>query len=73
MIVMRNIEDFRALPLDHNHRTTMKDSLTIQSNLIPTNDLHLGGFRLLEVDQRLVLPRRTHIRFLVTSTDVLHS
>jgi len=33
----------------------------------------LGDLRLLEVDQRLVLPRNVKIRFLVTSSDVLHS
>lgn len=30
-------------------------------------------FRLLETDSRLVIPRRTHLRILVTSADVLHS
>lgn len=45
----------------------------IESNLIPTTDLSFGSFRLLEVDQRLILPRNTYIRFLVTSSDVLHS
>jgi len=29
--------------------------------------------RLLTVDHRLILPSRVHIRFLVTSNDVLHS
>jgi heme/copper-type cytochrome/quinol oxidase subunit 2 len=32
-----------------------------------------GSFRLLEVDNRVVLPINTHIRVLVTSSDVLHS
>lgn len=36
-------------------------------------DLPLGSFRLLEVDNRAVLPTNTHIRLLVTSADVLHS
>jgi len=44
-----------------------------ESNLIPTQDLKVGDLRLLEVDQRLILPRNIKIRFLVTSTDVLHS
>ena len=44
-----------------------------ESNLIPSRDLLLGDLRLLEVDQRLILPRNVKIRFLVTSTDVLHS
>ena len=45
----------------------------IESNMVPTSDLQLGEFRLLEVNQKLILPRNTYIRFLVTSTDVLHS
>ena len=35
-------------------------------------DLKIGTFRLLEVDNRLVLPINTHIRLLITSADVLH-
>jgi heme/copper-type cytochrome/quinol oxidase subunit 2 len=41
--------------------------------MILEEDLSLGEFRLLEVDHRVVLPTHTHIRILVTSTDVLHS
>jgi heme/copper-type cytochrome/quinol oxidase subunit 2 len=33
----------------------------------------LEGFRLLEVDERLYLPIDFNIRFLISSTDVLHS
>jgi len=36
-------------------------------------DLILGTFRLLEVDNRLYLPIQTNIRILISSTDVLHS
>lgn len=53
-------------------KTTSRDYI-VESNMIPTEDLNLGEFRLLEVDQRLVLPRGTHITFYVTSSDVLHS
>jgi heme/copper-type cytochrome/quinol oxidase subunit 2 len=35
--------------------------------------LSIGAMRLLEVDQRLVLPMGVPIRVLITSTDVLHS
>ena len=41
--------------------------------MIPEDDLELGQLRLLEVDNRVVLPVATHIRVLVTSADVLHS
>jgi heme/copper-type cytochrome/quinol oxidase subunit 2 len=41
--------------------------------MIPEDDLELGQLRLLEVDNRVVLPAKTHIRIIVTSADVLHS
>merc|ERR1719161_1704702 len=43
-----------------------------QSNLVTDEDLVPGMVRQLEVDKRLTLPTRTHIRFLVTGQDVLH-
>lgn len=36
------------------------------------SDLELGEFRLLEVDNPIVVPSNTHVRFIVTSKDVLH-
>eukprot|EP00975_Prorocentrum_lima_P024651 5182432-Prorocentrum_lima.AAC.1 len=41
--------------------------------MLPADDLKFGQLRLLEVDNRVVLPINTHIRVLVTSQDVLHS
>jgi cytochrome c oxidase subunit 2 len=41
--------------------------------MIPEDELQLGSLRLLEVDNRVVLPLNTHIRVLVTAADVLHS
>jgi cytochrome c oxidase subunit 2 len=41
--------------------------------MLSTNDLTVGSFRLLEVDNRIILPIKTHIRLLVTAADVLHS
>jgi len=41
--------------------------------MISENDLEKGQLRLLEVDNPLVLPTNTHIRVLVTASDVLHS
>jgi len=38
-----------------------------------TNDLLFGSFRLLEVDQKLLVPLATHISFIITSADVLHA
>lgn len=41
--------------------------------MIPTSDLNTGDLRLLEVDNRLVVPIQTQVRVLVTGADVLHS
>jgi heme/copper-type cytochrome/quinol oxidase subunit 2 len=43
------------------------------SVMISEDDLVKGTHRLLEVDNRLVIPVGIPIRFLITSTDVLHS
>jgi len=48
-------------------------SVEFDSSLISENDLVKGTHRLLEVDNRLYLPVGVPIRFLVTSSDVLHS
>jgi cytochrome c oxidase subunit 2 len=41
--------------------------------MIPTSDLKEGDFRLLEVDNRVIVPVDTHVRVIVTSADVIHS
>jgi cytochrome c oxidase subunit 2 len=50
-----------------------EQSLTFDSYMIPEDDLELGQLRLLEVDNRVVVPAKTHLRMIVTSADVLHS
>ena len=47
--------------------------IEFDSFMIPTGELLLGELRLLEVDNRLVVPILTHVRVLVTGADVLHS
>lgn len=42
------------------------------SYIIPTEELDEGGLRLLDVDNRIVLPVNEEIRLLVSSTDVIH-
>lgn len=49
------------------------DTLNFDSYILNVSDLKLGTFRLLEVDNRVILPVKTHIRLLVTAADVLHS
>ena len=41
--------------------------------MLPESDLELGQFRLLDVDNRVMIPVDTHIRLIVTGADVLHS
>ena len=48
-------------------------SIVFDSYMIPEDDLELGQLRLLEVDNRVVLPIQTHVRVILTSADVLHS
>ena len=50
-----------------------EDTLKIDSYMVLEDDLQKGQFRLLEVDERIVLPEAISVRFLVTSRDVLHS
>jgi cytochrome c oxidase subunit 2 len=52
---------------------TKLGSINFDSYMIPEDDLEIGELRLLEVDNRIVLPINTHIRVLITAVDVLHS
>nr|QRW36308.1 cytochrome c oxidase subunit 2 [Hydroporus brevis] len=47
--------------------------LEFDSYMIPTNELNMDGFRLLDVDNRIILPFNSQIRILVSAMDVLHS
>nr|QTK22330.1 cytochrome c oxidase subunit 2 [Pneumocystis sp. 'macacae'] len=47
-------------------------SIEFDSYMIPTEDLEIGQLRQLEVDNRVVVPVNTHVRFIVTSADVIH-
>lgn len=49
------------------------NNLEFDSYIIPTNSLNTNEFRLLDVDNRTILPINTQIRVLVTATDVIHS
>lgn len=48
-------------------------SVEFDSYIIPLDDISSGEFRLLEVDNRIVLPINIEIRLLVTAADVIHS
>lgn len=48
-------------------------TLEYESYMIPDDMLEIGNIRLLDTDTALVIPKDTHIRFLVTANDVIHS
>nr|UEP16608.1 cytochrome c oxidase subunit II [Botanophila rubrifrons] len=48
-------------------------NVEFDSYMIPTNELKINEFRLLDVDNRIVLPTNLQIRILVTAADVIHS
>nr|BAW32376.1 chytochrome c oxidase subunit II [Xenopus cf. tropicalis Asashima-A-001] len=56
-----------------SYEYTNYEDLSFDSYMIPTSDLTPGQFRLLEVDNRMVVPMESPIRLLVTAEDVLHS
>nr|YP_010334349.1 cytochrome c oxidase subunit II [Polypedates mutus]UNH90297.1 cytochrome c oxidase subunit 2 [Polypedates mutus] len=49
------------------------DAIGFDSYMLPTKELDPGLFRLLEVDNRMVIPTGTLTRILITADDVLHS
>lgn len=49
------------------------DFIEFDSYLVPESDLEEGGLRMLEVDNRIIMPELTHVRFIVTGADVIHS
>ena len=49
------------------------ESIEFDSYMIPESDLELGQFRLLDVDNKVIIPTDTHIRLIVTGADVIHS
>nr|UMB89175.1 cytochrome c oxidase subunit II [Coptodryas elegans] len=48
-------------------------NIEFDSYMLPSNELNSFNFRLLDVDNRLVVPFNTQIRILTTSMDVIHS
>ena len=50
-----------------------KVSFNFDSSMLMDDDLELGGRRLLDVDKPLFVPVNVPLRFLITSSDVLHS
>nr|AAK31120.1 cytochrome oxidase subunit II [Pulex simulans]AAK31121.1 cytochrome oxidase subunit II [Pulex simulans] len=49
------------------------NNIEFESYMIPNEELMDSNFRLLDVDNRIILPFNSQIRILITATDVLHS
>ncbi len=49
------------------------DTISFDSYMKPTEELEVGELRLLEVDNRIIVPIDTHIRLIASSGDVIHS
>lgn len=52
---------------------TEEDYVEYDSYIVPESDLEKGQLRMLEVDNRVVIPELTHTRFVVAGADVIHS
>lgn len=48
-------------------------NIQFDSYILPTSELNKGEFRLLEVDNRIVIPIQLEVRLLITAADVIHS
>nr|AOY39411.1 cytochrome c oxidase subunit 2 [Hydnocerini sp. BMNH-844241] len=48
-------------------------NIEFDSYMIPSNDMNSWNFRLLDVDNRVMIPFKTQVRMLVSSADVIHS
>nr|YP_009310607.1 cytochrome c oxidase subunit II [Euthrix laeta]AOT80818.1 cytochrome c oxidase subunit II [Euthrix laeta] len=48
-------------------------NVEFDSYMTPSNEISQNSFRLLDVDNRIVLPMNNQIRIMVTATDVIHS
>nr|WIL79837.1 cytochrome c oxidase subunit II [Omadius sp.] len=48
-------------------------NIEFDSYMIPSNELNSWNFRLLDVDNRIMIPFKTQVRMLISSADVIHS
>nr|UGS80505.1 cytochrome c oxidase subunit II [Polypsocus corruptus] len=48
-------------------------NIEFDSYMVPSQEIEPNSFRLLEVNNRLIIPTNTQMRILITAADVLHS
>jgi heme/copper-type cytochrome/quinol oxidase subunit 2 len=71
-----NIDSTSSLPPVMDSISTLPSAqylMLLESIMLQEQDLPFGSKRLLEVTERLIVPSNVSIRFLVTSSDVIHS
>ena len=56
-----------------DYNLSVSNSIQYDSYMVSDEDLKEGQLRLLDVDNRMIVPANIHARVLVTSSDVLHS
>ncbi len=56
-----------------NYQYQDHGNIVFDSNIIPDSELKPGQLRLFEVDNRIVIPENTTVKFLITAGDVIHS
>ena len=49
------------------------NNIEFDSYIIPLNEINNNNFRLLDVDNRIILPINNQIRIIITASDVIHS
>lgn len=55
---------------DYNQNS--ENNLAFDSYMVAASDLKIGDFRLMEVDNKIVLPLGVHVRVIISSGDVIH-
>lgn len=56
----------------YEYSDVYEEAIEFDSYMIPTSDLEVGDLRLLEVDNRVIIPVNTQIRVVITGADVIH-
>merc|ERR1712038_1142948 len=59
--------------LDESIDSALTNKIDFDSYIVPSNDLETSIFRLLDVDNRTIIPYNIYIRILISSADVLHA
>jgi len=75
-VLEKNLENIKEGLITETPKSPLSFDSYILHDLIEDKAIALKDnkvFRLLEVDNNLLLPSKQHFRFLITSVDVLHS